>query len=197
MRPRGSSRGCSETMMPGARCHAKAGQRKRYRRPGQNSGAEETMTTLQRKSYRSALRACGWRGTARVRENWRRIGQDLLGVSRREDTPEAHLQGPTESRGGREARRKSPASVARICPPLRRGERHLLDGPVPGGCILAPRSSRRMSMIAIRGGAGGGRLKEDPALPGREGPMNGTAGTSGRGAEKRAQRTESRPVPAG
>ncbi len=95
------------------------------------------------------------------------------------------------------SRKKSPASVVCTCPPPRRGERYLLDGPVPGGCILAPRSPRRMSMTATQGGAGGGRLKEDPALPDREGLMNGTAETSGRGAERRAQRTESRPVSAG
>jgi hypothetical protein len=102
-----------------------------------------------------------------------------------------HLQGPTESRGGREARRKSPAFVVCTRPPLRLGERYLRDGPAPGGCIPALRNPRRMSMIAIRGGAGGGRQREDPALPDREGLANGTAGKNGRGAERKAQGTES------
>jgi hypothetical protein len=46
-------------------------------------------------------------------------------------------------------------------------------------------------MIATLGGAGGGRQREDPALPDREGLVNGTAEKNGRGAERRAQETES------
>jgi hypothetical protein len=90
------------------------------------------------------------------------------------------------------SRKRSLASVARICPPLYREERYLLEGPVPGECIPAPRSPPRMNMIAIRGGTGGGRRRGDPALPGREGPMSGTAGKNGKGAEKGAQETGSR-----
>jgi hypothetical protein len=183
--------------MPGARCHAKAGQDKGYRRPGQSSGVEETMVTLQRRPCRSALRAYGWRGTVRAQVGRKRRGLDLPGVYKRKDTPRVHRQALTESRDGKGARKRSPASGAHTCLPLRRGERYLLDGPVPGGCTLAPQSPRRTSMTATRGGAGGGRLKEDPALPNRGGLMNGTAETSGRGAERRAQRTESRPVSAG
>jgi hypothetical protein len=178
--------------MPGARCRARADQNKRYRGPGQNSGAEETMMILQRRLCQSALKACGWKGTAQARENWRRIDQDLPGVFKRRDTPRAHLQGPTESKGGREVRRRSPASMACTCPLLHRGERYLLDGPAPGGCIPAPRNPRRMSMIATRGGAGGGRQREDPALPDREGLASGAAGKNGRDAERRARGTGSR-----
>jgi hypothetical protein len=52
-------------------------------------------------------------------------------------------------------------------------------------------------MTATRGGTGGERPKGDPALPDREGLMNGTAGTNGRGVERRVQKTGSRPAPAG
>ncbi len=100
----------------------------------------------------------------------------------------------TPAGSDREQRRKgipmrSPASVACTRPPLRRGERYPLDGPVPGGCTLAPRNPRRMSMIAIRGGVGGGRQREDPALPDREGLTSGTAGKNGRDTEKTARGT--------
>ncbi len=178
--------------MPRARCRARADPRKRHRRLGRNSGAEETMTILQRRLCQSALRAYGWKGTARAREDRRRIGPDLPEVFKRKDTPQAHLQGPTESKGGREARMRSPASVVCTCPTLRRGERYLLAGPVPGGCIPAPQSPQRMNMIAIRGGAGGGRKREDLALPDREGLTSGTAGKNGRGAERGARETGSR-----
>ncbi len=58
-----------------------------------------------------------------------------------------------------------------------------------------------MNMIAIRGGAGGGagggRRREDPALPGREGLMSGTAEKNGGGEERRARETGSRLALAG
>jgi hypothetical protein len=52
-------------------------------------------------------------------------------------------------------------------------------------------------MIAIQGGAGGGRRREDPALPGQEGLTSDTAEKNGRGAEGRARETGSRLVLAG
>ncbi len=116
-RLRGLSRGCSGIMTPGARCRARADQEKRHRRQGQNSGAEKTMATLQRRPCRSALRAYGWRGTARAQEDRRRIDQGLPGAFRRKGTPRVRLRALTESRGGKEARRRSPASVACTCPP--------------------------------------------------------------------------------
>jgi hypothetical protein len=108
----------------------------------------------------------------------------------------------TPAGSGREQRRKgSPEEISGIrgahLPPLHRGERYLLEGPVPGECTPAPRSPRRMNMIAIQGGAGGGKRKEDPALPGQEGLMSDTAEKSGGGTGRRAQETGSRLVPAG
>jgi hypothetical protein len=103
----------------------------------------------------------------------------------------------TPAGSDREQRRKgSPEEISGIrgvhLPPLHRGERYLRAGPVPGGCIPAPRSPRRMNMIAIRGGAGGGRRREGPAPPGREGLTSSTAEKNGRGAERRARETGSR-----
>jgi hypothetical protein len=76
-------------------------------------------------------------------------------------------------------------------------ERYLPDGPALGGCILAARNPQRTSTTATRREIGGGRLKGDPALPDREGQMSGTAGTNGRGIERRVRKTGSRPAPAG
>jgi hypothetical protein len=108
----------------------------------------------------------------------------------------------TPAGSDREQRRKGcPEEISGIRgvhlpPPLHRGEKYLPDGLAPGGCIPVPWNPRRTRMRATREGAGGGKLGEDPALPDREGPMNGTAGTGGRGAERRAQKTESNPAPA-
>jgi hypothetical protein len=106
---------------------------------------------------------------------------------------------PRPSRGVQEERHttSTPAGSDREqrrkrSPPLHRGERCLRAGPVPGGCIPAPRSPRRMNMTAIRGGARGGRRREDPALPDREGLTSGTAEKNGRGAEGIARETGSR-----
>ena len=181
-------------MTPGARSRERAGRERRHRKPGQNSEVEEMMATLQRRPCRSALKACGWKGTTQAQENRRKTDPDLPGASRRRDTPRAHPQDLTESRGGREARRRSQASVVCTCPLLHCGEKCLPGSPAPGGCIPAPRNPRRMSMIATREGAGGGKLREDPVPPDQEGLMNGAAGI---GAERRAQGTESHLAPAG
>jgi hypothetical protein len=63
------------------------------------------------------LRAYGWRGTARVQEDRRRIDLNLPGAFRRKGMPQVHRRALTESRGGKRARKRSPASVACTCPP--------------------------------------------------------------------------------
>ena len=99
----------------------------------------------------------------------------------------------------REQRRKrSPEGISGIrdahLPPLYCGGRYLLEGPVPGECIPAPRNPRRMNMTVIQGGVGGGRQKEDPILPGRGNWMSDTTEKSGRDAGRRVRETGSRLV---
>jgi hypothetical protein len=184
-------------MTPGARYRERAGRERRHRKPGQNSEVEEMMATLQRRPCRSALRAYGWRGTAWAQEGRKRRGLDLPGVYKKKDTPRVHRRALTESKGGKGVRKRSPASGVHTCLPLHRGERCLLEGPVPGECTPAPRSPRRMSMTATRGGVGGGRRKEGPALLGQEDRMSGMVEKSGRDAGRRARETGSRLVLAG
>ncbi len=119
-----------------------------------------------------------------------REGRHATSIPTGSDREQRLKEGPEEISGIR----------ARTCPPLHREEKCLPGDPVAGGCILALRNPPKTSMTATRRGIGGGKPKEDPAPPGREGQMRGMVGTSGtgwRGAERRARKTGSRPAPAG
>ncbi len=72
----------SGIMMPGARCHEKAGRERKSRRLGQSSGA-----TGMRSNPRSVLKACGWRGTAQAQEDRKKRDLGPLGASRRKGPP--------------------------------------------------------------------------------------------------------------
>ncbi len=146
-----------------------------------------------------------------VRFEGLRLEKNSTGAGGPEEERSRSSQGVQEERpatstpvgSDREQRRKrSPEGIsgirgAHLPPPLHHGGRYLLEGPVPGECIPAPRSPRRMNMTAIQGGVGGGRWKEDPVLPGREDWMSDTAEKVGRDAGRRARETGSRLVLAG
>ncbi len=63
---------CSGTMTPGVRCRGKADRRRRSQRPGRSSGIAGMRASPWRRRCRSVSRACGWTGTAQVREDRRR-----------------------------------------------------------------------------------------------------------------------------
>jgi hypothetical protein len=116
-----------------------------------------------------------------------REGRHATSTPTGSDREQRLKEGPEEISGIRGAHLPPPAPRREVSPRRSSSRR----------CILAPRNPQRTSMTATRREIGGGRLKGDPALPGREGQMSGTAGTGGRGAERRARKTESLPAPAG
>ena len=155
MRPRRSSRGCSEIMTPGVMYPEKAGQGRGSRRPERSSEVIGMRRNLWKRHYRSALRTCGWRGTAQVRRDRGRRDRDHLEVSKRKGPPQVRLWALIGSKGGRRARKGSLASGKCARPPWYRGGKHPQGGPVPGECILVPRSPQMKSTTAVQGEVGG------------------------------------------
>ena len=149
-------------MTPGARCQGKEDRRRKSQRPGQSSGIAGMRASPWRRLCRSVLRACGWKGTAQVREDRRKRDRDHLGASRRKGPPRERRWVPIGSRGGKGARRESRIFGTRIRPLQCQEGRHLREGPVPGECTPVSQNLRRMNMTAIRGEVGGGRWREDP-----------------------------------
>ena len=96
-------------------------------------------------------------------------------------------EGPEEISGIRGAHLPHPATRREVSPG-RSSSRRMYPSPTESSEDEYDSYSRRSR---------GGKLKEDPVLPDREGLMNGTAGTNGRGVGKRVQRTGSHPAPAG
>jgi len=66
----------SETTMPGVMCPEKAGQGKGSRRPERNSEVPGMRGNLWIRRYRSALKACDWKGTAQVGRDRGRRGRE-------------------------------------------------------------------------------------------------------------------------
>ena len=176
--------------MPGVMCQGKADQRRRSQRPGQSSGIAEMRENLRRRRWRSASRACGWKGTAQVQKDRGKRDRDHLGASRRKGPPQVRQWAPIGSRGGKGARKGSLASERSTRPSRHRGERRLRGSPVPEGCIPFPRNPRMMSTTAVQGEAEGGEWKEDPAPLGQGSWTRDIIGKNGIGAGRRARETE-------
>ena len=190
MRPRRSSRGCSGIMTPGVMCPEKAGQGRGSRRPERSSEVIGMRRNLWKRHYRSALRTCGWKGTAQVRRDRGRRDQDHLGVSKRKGRPQVRLWALIGSKGGRGARKGSLASGTCARPPRRQEERRPRGDPVPEECIPVPRSPRMMSTTAVQEGVGGGEWKEGPTHLGQGSWTRDIIEKSGTGAGRRARGTE-------
>jgi hypothetical protein len=88
------------------RDHEAWGQVSREGRPKEKAPDTRTELRSRRDNDNPAEKAlpvrfesCGWRETMQVRENRRKTDSGLPEVSRKGGTPQARLQGPTESRG--------------------------------------------------------------------------------------------------
>ncbi len=189
MRPRRSSRGCSEIMTPGVMYPEKAGQGRGSRKPERSSEVIGMRRNLWKRHYRSALRTCGWKGTAQVRRDRGRRDRDHLEVSKRKGRPQVHLWALIGSKGGRGARKGSLASGTCSSPPWYRGGRRPRGGPAPGGCIPVPRSPQMTSTTAVQEEVGGGERREGPVPLGQGSRTRDIIERSGAGAGRRARMT--------
>ncbi len=63
------------------------------------AGVEKKPTTSPKGLCRSALEACGWKRTTRVRGSQKKTGPDPPKVCEKGDTPRAHPQDPIGSKG--------------------------------------------------------------------------------------------------